>query len=182
MGLSFVACSEANDVPNNTIETTDSKATTLVLKGYESTASGFTIFQPEGYSSPFYIKDKQFYGSVYNFAEVGTKRLDEVSEDYESVSTWTETADIKPGCAYWAWCKGKELYCYAKFRVISIDGNNVTIEYVLVGTTNAPAPEPDPDSSGSRRPPPSSAAWQKRSALSCGIHQNLKTIPSRTMA
>lgn len=33
MGLSFVACSEANDVPNNTIETTDSKATTLVLKG-----------------------------------------------------------------------------------------------------------------------------------------------------
>ena len=135
MGLSFVACSEANDVPNNTIETTDSKATTLVLKGYESTASGFTIFQPEGYSSPFYIKDKQFYGSVYNFAEVGTKRLDEVSEDYESVSTWTETADIKPGCAYWAWCKGKELYCYAKFRVIGIDGNNVTIEYVLVETS-----------------------------------------------
>lgn len=25
MGLSFVACSEANDVPNNTIETTDSR-------------------------------------------------------------------------------------------------------------------------------------------------------------
>ena len=82
MGLSFVACSEANDVPNNTIETTDSKATTLVLKGYESTASGFTIFQPAGYGSPFYIKDKQFYGSVYNFAEVGTKRLDEVRDDY----------------------------------------------------------------------------------------------------
>lgn len=135
MGLSFVACSEANDVPNNTIETTDSKATTLVLKGYESTASGFTIFQPAGYSSPFYIKDKQFYGSVYNFAEVGTKRLDEVSDDYKSVSSWTETADIKDGCVYWAWCKGADMYRYSKFRVIGIDGNNVTIEYVLVETS-----------------------------------------------
>ena len=135
MGLSFVACSEANDVPNNTIETTDSKATTLVLKGYESTASGFTIFQPQGYSSPFYIKDKQFYGSVYNFAEVGTKRLDEVSDDYKSVSSWTETADIKDGCVYWAWCKSADMYRYSKFRVIGIDGNNVTIEYVLVETS-----------------------------------------------
>lgn len=135
MGLSFVACSEANDVPNNTIETTDSKATTLVLKGYESTASGFTIFQPQGYSSPFYIKDKQFYGSVYNFAEVGTKRLDEVSDDYKSVSSWTETADIKDGCVYCAWCKSADMYRYSKFRVIGIDGNNVTIEYVLVETS-----------------------------------------------
>lgn len=135
MGLSFVACSEANDVPNNTIETTDSKATTLVLKGYESTASGFTIFQPQGYSSPFYIKDKQFYGSVYNFAEVGTKRLDEVNDDYKSVSSWTETADIKDGCVYWAWCKSADMYRYFKFRVIGIDGNNVTIEYVLVETS-----------------------------------------------
>ena len=135
MGLSFVACSEANDVPNNTIETTDSKATTLVLKGYESTASGFTIFQPKGYSSPFYIKDKQFYGSIYNFAEVGTKRLDEVNDDYKSVSSWTETADIKDGCVYWAWCKSADMYRYSKFRVIGIDGNNVTIEYVLVETS-----------------------------------------------
>lgn len=139
LGLLFVACSEANDIPNNTIEKTDKEATTLVLKGYESTASGFTVFQPEGYSSPFYIKDKQFYGSVYNFAEVGTMRLDEVDDDYKSVSSWAATADIKVGCVYWAWCKSADMYRYSKFRVISIDGNNVTIEYVLVGTS-APVP------------------------------------------
>ena len=66
---------------------------------------------------------------------MGTKRLDEVSDDYKSVSSWTETADIKDGCVYWAWCKSADMYRYSKFRVIGIDGNNVTIEYVLVETS-----------------------------------------------
>ena len=34
MGLSFVACSEANDVPNNTIETTDSNSRAERLREY----------------------------------------------------------------------------------------------------------------------------------------------------
>lgn len=137
LGLSFAACSDANDIPNNTIETTDSKASTLVLKGYEDAAAGFTQFQPEDYSAPFYIKDKKFYGSAYNFSEVGNVRLDGVGSDYKSVTSWTETAEIKSGCAYWAWCRGTEKYWYAKFRVISIEGNNVTIEYVLAGSEEA---------------------------------------------
>lgn len=56
----FVGCESANDVPNGYIQTTEEGSSTLVLKGYESSSFGFSIFQPEGFNKPFYIKEKSF--------------------------------------------------------------------------------------------------------------------------
>ena len=76
--LGMVAC-ESSDAPyNGYIETTQEGAATLVLKGYENPQSGFTVFEPEGFQTPFYIQDKAFYGKQYTFVKSSATRLDEM--------------------------------------------------------------------------------------------------------
>ena len=76
--LGMVAC-ESSDAPyNGYIETTQEGAATLVLKGYENPQSGFTVFEPEGFQTPFYIQDKAFYGKQYTFVKSSSTRLDEM--------------------------------------------------------------------------------------------------------
>ena len=55
----FVGCESANDVPNGYIQTTEEGSSTLVLKGYESSSFGFSIFQ-KVLISLFILKKKSF--------------------------------------------------------------------------------------------------------------------------
>lgn len=58
LALFNVGCDDQNTIPNGYVQTTQEGASTLVLKGYENAALGFSVFQPEGFDSPFYIQDK----------------------------------------------------------------------------------------------------------------------------
>ena len=110
-------------------ETTQEGAVTLVLKGYESASEGFSICQPEGFTYPFYIQDRTFHGDVYWFVKSDAERLDAMQDIPVQESGWQQSIDIEEESAYWAWCMGADRYRFLKFRVLDIEGNNVTIEY-----------------------------------------------------
>ena len=126
----FVGCESANDVPNGYIQATEEGSSTLVLKGYESSSFGFSIFQPEGFNKPFYIKEKKFYGSAYRFAKVGLHGLSELTSLPEA-GEWQESIDVTVGAAYWVRYASVEAFKYVKFRVAYIEGNDVGIEYIV---------------------------------------------------
>ena len=111
-------------------EITQEGAVTLVLKGYESASEGFSICQPEGFTYPFYIQDRTFHGDVYWFVKSDAERLDAMQDIPVQESGWQQSIDIEEESAYWAWCMGADRYRFLKFRVLDIEGNNVTIEYV----------------------------------------------------
>ena len=129
-----VGCDDQNTIPNGYVQTTQKGASTLVLKGYENAALGFSVFQPEGFDSPFYIQDKKFAGNAYSFTQVAAARLDEMTTVPANVE-WQSNATVTAGAAYWARYAASTVYRFVKFRVSDINGNNVTIEYVVTDQT-----------------------------------------------
>lgn len=121
---------ESSDAPlNGYIEQTQEGSVTLVMKGYENPSAGFSVLQPEGFQSPFYIQDKKFVGKKYQFApqvDAATK----IPTDIE----WQQSIDIVDGNKYWVRYKASKTYTYLNMRVAYINGNNVGIEYVIGGT------------------------------------------------
>lgn len=133
----IAGCESANDIPNGFIQTTEEGSSTLVLKGYEGSSSGFSVFQPEGFDKPFYIIEKKFYGAAYCFVKSGSYGLSDLSS-LPGEDEWQETVDITTGSAYWGRYASAEAYKYIKFRVAYIDGNNVGLEYVIDRTEERP--------------------------------------------
>lgn len=121
---------ESSDAPlNGYIEQTQEGSVTLVMKGYENPSAGFSVLQPEGFQSPFYIQDKKFVGKKYQFApqvDAATK----IPTDIE----WQQSIDVVDGNKYWVRYKASKTYTYLNMRVAYIEGNNVGIEYVIAGT------------------------------------------------
>lgn len=134
LALFNVGCDDQNTIPNGYVQTTQEGASTLVLKGYENAALGFSVFQPEGFDSPFYIQDKKFAGNAYSFTQVAAARLDEMTTVPANVE-WQSNATVTAGAAYWARYASSTVYRFVKFRVSDINGNNVTIEYVVTDQT-----------------------------------------------
>lgn len=134
LALFNVGCDDQNTIPNGYVQTTQEGASTLVLKGYENAALGFSVFQPEGFDSPFYIQDKKFAGNAYSFTQVAAARLDEMTTVPANVE-WQSDATVTAGAAYWARYAASTVYRFVKFRVSDINGNNVTIEYVVTDQT-----------------------------------------------
>lgn len=134
LALFNVGCDDQNTIPNGYVQTTQEGASTLVLKGYENAALGFSVFQPEGFDSPFYIQDKKFAGNAYSFTQVAAARLDEMTIVPANVE-WQSNATVTAGAAYWARYAASTVYRFVKFRVSDINGNNVTIEYVVTDQT-----------------------------------------------
>lgn len=134
LALFNVGCDDQNTIPNGYVQTTQEGASTLVLKGYENAALGFSVFQPEGFDSPFYIQDKKFAGNAYSFTQVAAARLDEMTTVPANVE-WQSNAIVTAGAAYWARYAASTVYRFVKFRVSDINGNNVTIEYVVTDQT-----------------------------------------------
>lgn len=134
LALFNVGCDDQNTIPNGYVQTTQEGASTLVLKGYENAALGFSVFQPEGFDSPFYIQDKKFAGNAYSFTQVAAARLDEMTTVPANVE-WQSNATVTAGAAYWARYPASTVYRFVKFRVSDINGNNVTIEYVVTDQT-----------------------------------------------
>ena len=95
-----VAC-EGSDAPyNGYVETTQDNAATLVLKGYENPQAGFTVFEPDGFQSPFYIQDKTFYGKQYAFVKSTSTRLDEMKNRPEADAWQAEGVPVVDGATY----------------------------------------------------------------------------------
>ena len=134
LALFNVGCDDQNTIPYGYVQTTQEGASTLVLKGYENAALGFSVFQPEGFDSPFYIQDKKFAGNAYSFTQVAAARLDEMTTVPANVE-WQSNATVTAGAAYWARYAASTVYRFVKFRVSDIYGNNVTIEYVVTDQT-----------------------------------------------
>lgn len=134
LALFNVGCDDQNTIPNGYVQTTQEGASTLVLKGYENAALGFSVFQPEGFDSPFYIQDKKFAGNAYSFTQVAAARLDEMTTVPANVE-WQSNATVTAGAAYWARYAASTVYRFVKFRVSDVNGNNVTIEYVVTDQT-----------------------------------------------
>lgn len=134
LALFNVGCDDQNTIPNGYVQTTQEGASTLVLKGYENAALGFSVFQPEGFDSPFYIQDKKFAGNAYSFTQVAAARLDEMTTVPANVE-WQSNATVTAGAAYRARYAASTVYRFVKFRVSDINGNNVTIEYVVTDQT-----------------------------------------------
>ena len=129
IGWLMAGCNE-DDTVIIVNETTQEGAITQVLQGYESVLQGFSICKPEGFTYPFYIQDQTFHGDVYWFVRSDAERLDEMQDVPVQESGWQQSIDIEEESAYWAWCMGADRYRFLKFRVLDIEGNNVTIEYV----------------------------------------------------
>lgn len=133
--ISIVACDDTDAPLNGYVETTQEGAETLVLKGYENANQGFSVFQPTDFESPFYITEKCFYGQKYVFAKASATRLDAMTE---IPVNWNSTVEITENSAYWVKYASFIAYKYIKMRVILIEGNNVTIEYVIDKTEERP--------------------------------------------
>lgn len=137
--MGITACDDDQALENGYYETTDDSSTVLVLKGYESTSAGFSVFQPDGFTYPFYLKDQCFYGSKYSFVIADATRLDAMTDHPASTSSsWTNNMEIIDNACYWARYSTLTDYTYIKFRVALISGNNVTIEYVIGDTESRP--------------------------------------------
>ena len=136
LGLFNVSCEEQNTLPNGYVETTQDGAYTSVLKGYENPALGFTTCQPEGFNASFYIQDKSFCGSAYSFVSVSAHRLDDMAE-VPANADWQPSAAVVPDGAYWVRYRDMQVYRFLKMRVMQIDGNAVTLEYVIATETVA---------------------------------------------
>ena len=134
LGLSvFTACNDEEVPANGYIAPTEDGSSTIVLKGYENTNTGFSVLQPANFTSPFYIKDKKLYGEKYNFiltTDTNLKEMNTVPEDGD----WKSSISIYAGACYWA-RHASSVYRYIKLRVAYIEGNNVGIEYVVSSTT-----------------------------------------------
>nr|WP_300724717.1 DNA/RNA non-specific endonuclease [uncultured Bacteroides sp.] len=128
--LLVTSCGEDSVPVNGYIETTQDNAETLVLKGYESSADGFSVCQPEGFASPFYIQEKSFVGSAYNFIVASAKRLDEMTTAPEDAE-WASSVPVTDRTTYWVRYVGETAYHFMKMRVVRIEGNEVSIEYVV---------------------------------------------------
>lgn len=125
---------DSSDAPlNGYIETTQEGSMTLVMKGYENSSDGFSVFQADGFEKPFYIQDKKFLGAAYHFASGIDGQLSAMSEIPADVE-WQESIDIVNGKNYWVRYKSSKTYTFLKVRVAYIQGNNVGIEYVIAGT------------------------------------------------
>lgn len=125
---------DSSDAPlNGYIETTQEGSMTLVMKGYENSSDGFSVFQADGFEKPFYIQDKKFLGTAYHFAPGIDGQLSVMSEIPVDVE-WQESIDIVNGKNYWVRYKASKTYTFLKVRVAYIQGNNVGIEYAIAGT------------------------------------------------
>ena len=132
----IMAACDSSDAPlNGYIETTEGGSSTLILKGYEDVTDGFCVFQPDGFDSPFYIKEQNFYGLRYLFSKDTATRLEAMGD---RPSTWQEGIDIEEGATYWAKYISMAAYKYVRFRVAYISENNVAIEYVIDSTEERP--------------------------------------------
>ena len=131
----MAACDPSDAPLNGYIEETEEGSSTMILKGYEDTSLGFSVFQPADFDAPFYIKDKMFYGMNYQFAEASAGRLDALTEHPD---TWQSSIAVEEGRSYWAKYISMEVFKYVKFRVAYIQGNNVGIEYVIDSTEERP--------------------------------------------
>lgn len=132
---SLTACDNDIAPANGYIETTQDDASTFVVQGYEDARKGYNLFTPQGSSLPFYLKDKSFYGSRFEFLQDGSIRLDGMTSAPEE-GAWNHSAQVVEGKCYWARYGEYHLYKYMKLRVAYVEGNNVGIEYVLTDQTS----------------------------------------------
>lgn len=129
LGVCLGGC-ESSDAPlNGYIENTQEGSVTLVVKGYENPSAGFSVVQPEGFHSPFYIQEKKFVGKAYLFAP-----LTDISKETPGDTEWKESIEIVNGNSYWVRYKSSKTYIFLKVRVAYITGNNVGIEYIVSGS------------------------------------------------
>lgn len=126
LGVCLGGC-ESSDAPlNGYIENTLEGSITLVVKGYENPSAGFSVVQPEGFHSPFYIQEKKFVGKAYLFAP-----LTDISKEVPGDIEWQESIEVVNGNSYWVRYKSSKAYIFLKLRVAYITGNNVGIEYIV---------------------------------------------------
>lgn len=131
LGLCFTGCNDDSDVPaNGYIETTQQGSSTVILKGYANSNDGFSVFETEEFTNPFYIQDKKFTGSAWRFVQAGEGALESMT-GLPADNAWQETAEVIEGKNYWARYKGATKYTFLKLRVAYIQGNNVAIEYIV---------------------------------------------------
>lgn len=129
LGVCLGGC-ESSDAPlNGYIENTLEGSITLVVKGYENPSAGFSVVQPEGFHSPFYIQEKKFVGKAYLFAP-----LTGISKEVPGDTEWQESIEVVNGNSYWVRYKSSKAYIFLKLRVAYITGNNVGIEYIVSGS------------------------------------------------
>lgn len=138
IALGIVSCEDANNIPNGYIETTQADAKTFVMEGYQDARIGYTVLTPAGAPAPFYIKNRQFAGSIYLFSEQGEGTLESMGDKPADNVQWEAMADIKAGSRYWARFGDFATITYLKLRVAYVEGNNVGIEYVKTVTENRP--------------------------------------------
>ena len=120
-------------LPYGYIETTQEGTSTMVMKGYENYADGFSVFKADGFDKPFYLKEKKFVGNAWRFVPGVDGKLSAMTE-VPADQVWQETIEVVSGKNYWARCKSATKYSFLKVRIAYIEGNNVGIEYIAAGT------------------------------------------------
>ena len=144
--VGFYACDDDQAPANGYFEPTQEDAVTYVMKGYEDARQGYTVLKPKGFNSPMYLQEKQFAGNAYSFVKTASQRLDELTTA-DVNAAWEPEIAVSDGGVYWAKYFAGSEYRFMKFRVAQVNGNNVTLEYVVTEQTevipNANANEVD---------------------------------------
>jgi endonuclease G len=136
MVVCLVACDGEQHPFNGHIDTTQTDSELLVLKGYEGSSKGFSVFKPVDFDTPFYIEERQFVGKAYAFVMAAQKRLDEMKDI--PTSGWVDAIQITSGATYWVRYSSLYVNTYVKLRVAYIQGNDVGVEYVIEKTEARP--------------------------------------------
>lgn len=132
VAVGFVACDDSQEFPNGYIQTTEDGASTFVMEGYLDRAEGFTVLKPEATDAPIFIQDKMFTGSRYKFGISQANGLAEMTQIPSADEVTQAQVAVTAGTCYWALYNSFIQTIYIKFRVASIDGNDVAIEYSVL--------------------------------------------------
>ena len=137
--LLFAACGDDNNDPQPTIDPveqlTEEGAVGFLLQGLVDPVKGYNSLKPSGYSDALYLDGVTLMGNNYTFQSTSESRLDKMNQPAFDGS-WNASAAVEESKAYWVRYKSSNAYNYLKLRFISINGNEVYLEYKTTAITS----------------------------------------------
>lgn len=147
LAVCMTACGGSDDESHPTIEkpqeTTQEDAKVYVLKGYKNPVQGYVTLKPDGYSDVIYIKEQSLTGKGYTFQPSTSNRLDAMKQP-DTEGEWGDAIAIGNGKSCWIRHQEGSLYNYLKLRIMEVEGNDVTVEYITTDITS-PVAESKPE-------------------------------------
>ena len=130
VGVEYKAMKVERPKPED-IETTEEESIAVLLMGYLNNTSDADAFVLAPGIEPIFIKKKHFTAEHANFYRYDDVQNLNKMPQFQDVTEWQPTIEVKEGSCYWLRYLAPTEYIYVKLRVAFIDADRVGIEYKL---------------------------------------------------